>query len=312
MKKLLHFACLIALPTMTFGQTILFEYDFDSYANGNLLAQTAGLPWTTWSNNPGSAEDTPLSNEQALSGTLSAKFSGTAAGGPTDVVLRLGDRTSGNYLLGWSMYIPSGFGGYFNLQHNEVIGNGSWMMDVTFLPDNTVEFLVGGITTTGTYESDTWFDVIMAINLDQQFGFIAVGEDTQHSWQTNVPGPSRLGAVNFFAYAGGAPAVPTYYIDDVAMLDLGSVGIAEDNAVQLGVYPNPTTDLLTVELSGNATQAIASLVDLTGRVVLDGYIFARNGGVARTQLDLQDLPTGLYLLRVQDGTNELVRRVTKL
>lgn len=297
---------------MSFGQTLIFEEDFDSYANGNLLAQTAGLPWTTWANTPGTAEDTPISNEQALSGSLSAKFSGPALGGPTDIVLRLGDRTTGRYLLGWSMYIPSGFGGYFNLQHNEVIGAGSWMMDVTFLPNNSVEFLVGGVTNTGTYESDTWFDVIMVIDLDQQTGFITVGEDSQFSWQTGIPGPSRLGAVNFFSYAGGAPAVPTYYIDDVAFLDLGNVGIGEEAAVQLGVFPNPTTDLLTVELSGNTTQAIASLVDLTGRVVLDGFTFASNAGVSRTQLDLRALPTGLYLLRVQDGSNELVRRVTKL
>ncbi|MEX1131956.1 MAG: T9SS type A sorting domain-containing protein [Flavobacteriales bacterium] len=312
MKKFLHATLIAVLPGFAFGQTLIFEEDFDSYANGNLLAQTAGLPWTTWSDTPGTAEDTPISNEQALSGTLSAKFSGAAAGGPTDMVLRLGDRTSGSYLLGWSMYIPAGFGGYFNLQHNEVIGAGSWMMDVTLLPDNTVEFLVGGITTTGTYDSDTWFDVIMTIDLDQQTGFIGVGENALHTWQTSIPGPSRLGAVNFFAYAGGAPAVPSFYIDDVAFLDVGSVGVDEVRLEQVGIYPNPTTDLLTVELSGQAPSAIASLVDLTGRVVIDGRTFTQNGSVARTQMEMQGLPTGMYLLRLQDGERELVRRVTKL
>lgn len=312
MKKSVLFTYLLALPVLSFGQVVLIDEDFDSYANGNLLAQTAGLPWSTWSNAPGTSEDTPISNEQASSGTLSAKFSGTAAGGPTDMVLRLGDRTAGSYVLGWSMFVSPGSGAYFNLQHNQVIGNGSWMMDVTFLPSGTIEYLVGGVTTTGTFVSGEWFDVSMAINLDSQVGVLAIDGAVQHTWQTGIPGPSRLGAVNLFAYAGGAPAVPNFFIDDVLFVDVGSVGIVEQQDLQVGIFPNPATDVLTVELSGQTTSAIASLVDLTGRVVIDGRTFTQNGSVARTQLHLQGLPTGLYLLRLQDGDQELVRRVTKL
>lgn len=311
MKKLLHTALLATLPALAFGQVVLIDEDFESYANGNLLAQTAGLPWSTWANAPGTAEDTPISNEQASSGTLSAKWSGPGSGGPTDIVLRLGDRTSGIYNISWNMFIPSSFGGYFNLQHNEVIGAGSWMMDVTFLPSGAVNYLVGGITTTGSFPPNTWFAVSIRVDLDSQTGSIAIDGVDQHSWMTNIPGPNRLGGVNFFSYAGGG-ATPTYYVDDVLFVDISSVGVAEAELAQVGIYPNPATDVLTVELSGQAPSAIASLVDLTGRVIIDGRIFTQNGSVARTQLHLQGLPTGVYLLRIQDGNRELVRRVTKL
>ena len=312
MKKFLPFVLFATLPGFVVGQTILIAEDFDSYANGNLLAQTAGLPWSTWTNAPGGAEDTPVSNEQASSGSLSAKFTGTAAGGPTDMVLRLGDRTAGSYALGFNMFVVEGLGGYFNLQHNEVIGAGSWMMEMTFTPSGAINFLVGTTTATGAYPSGEWFSVLMLIDLDQQQASMLVDGVPQHSWMTSAPGPNRLGAVNFFAYAGGAPAVPSFYVDDVLFVNVTGVGISESAKAEMATYPNPTSDLLNVEFNGTGNVAIASVVDLSGRTVIEGQGFLQNGSSARTQLDLRGLTRGVYLLRVQDGSRELVRRVTKL
>ncbi len=312
MKRTLHILIATLIPGFLSAQTVLIFEDFESYANGQLLAQTAGLPWSTWSNAPGSAEDTPISNEQASSGALSAKFTGAAAGGPTDIVLRLGDRTAGIYSLSWNMYVAQGNGGYFNLQHNEVIGAGSWMMEMIFLPNGTINYVSGGSTVTGSYVPGTWFMVNILVDLNAQTAGMAIDGMVQHTWQTNVPGPNQLGAVNIFAYAGGAGAVPLFYIDDVTFLDITTVGIEEADLTHVGIYPNPVNDVLTVELAGHTPTAIASLVDLTGRVVIDGRTFMQNGPVARTQLNMAGLPSGLYLVRVQDGMHEVVRRVTKM
>lgn len=312
MKKLLLLPSIIALPAFAFGQTILISQNFDSFANGNLLAQTAGLPWSTWSDTPGGMEDTNISNEQASSGTLSAKFSGAPAGGPADMVLRLGDRTSGNYALGFNMYVTAGSGAYFNLQHNEVIGAGSWMMEMTFQPSGTLNFtLASGSVGTGTFPSGEWFTVLMLVNLDQQQASMLVNGTVQHSWQTNTPGPNRLGALNIFAYAGGAPATPSYFIDDVLFLDITGVGINETAKPEMAIYPSPTSDLITVEFAGTSSNAIASVLDLSGRTVIEGQGLLQSGTVSRTQVDLGNLPAGIYLLRVQDGERELMQRVTK-
>ena len=313
MKKLLLLPTIIALPIFAFGQTILISEDFDSYANGNLLAQTAGLPWSTWSDAPGTSEDTNISNEQANSGTLSAKFSGAAAGGPTDMALRLGDRTTGSYVLSFNMFVTEGAGAYFNIQHNEVIGAGSWMIEMTFTPTGSIDFVVGSATVaTGAFPSGEWFGVAMMFDMDQQQASMMVNGVAQHSWMTNAPGPNRLGSLNIFAYAGGAPAVPNYYIDDVLFVDVTGTSINETAKPGMAIYPNPTSDVLNVEFTGSTNSAIASVVDMSGRTVIEGQGFVQNGNASSSQLDLQQLPAGIYLLRVQDGEQVLVQRVTKL
>lgn len=312
MMKHLLFPAIIALPTLAFGQTVIIAEDFDSYANGNLLAQTAGLPWSTWSGAPGSAEDTNISNEQANSGTLSAKFAGAAAGGPSDMVLRLGDRTSGSYALSFNMFVTAGSGAYFNIQHNEIIGAGSWMIEMTFKPTGVIDLVVGNtVVANGAFPSGEWFNVSMIFDLDQQQASMLVNGTTQHSWSTSTPGPNRLGALNIFAYAGGAPAVPNYYLDDVLFVDITGVSVNELTKPQLTIYPNPTSDVVNVEFTGSGNTAIATVLDLSGRAVIAGQGFRQNGTTSRGQLDLGHLPAGVYLLRVQDGDQEMMQRVTR-
>ena len=312
MKKQLLFLMAGTFSGLAFGQTVLINENFDSYVAGDLVAETIGLPWSTWSAAPGGAEDTPISAEQANSGTLSMKVTGAAAGGPTDMVLRLGDRTTGVYALTWSMFIPTGSGGYFNVQHNEVIGAGSWMLDgVTFASDGTIEYLLGTATTAGTYPHDVWFSVSLAFDLVNQTGVVAIDGAVQFTWATATNPPSQVGAINFFAYAGGAPDVPLYYVDDVLFVELPNTSIPEEVVTEIGVYPNPTRDIVTVELPNASNTAVVSLVDVTGRAVMQNRSLEQRGAYGRTQLNLAGLPDGLYFVRIQDGDNEVVRRVTK-
>jgi hypothetical protein len=100
MKHSLLFSTLLFIvPFVGHGQVVIIEEDFESYNVADPIAETAGLPWSTWSAAPGTAEDATVSSEQASSGTKSLKISGVAGGGPIDQVLRLGDRTSGTYTL---------------------------------------------------------------------------------------------------------------------------------------------------------------------------------------------------------------------
>ena len=63
---LLPFAILI-LGT-AFGQTPLFEENFDSYAVGDYIGDASSV-FTTWSGTTGGNEDAQVSDEQANSGT---------------------------------------------------------------------------------------------------------------------------------------------------------------------------------------------------------------------------------------------------
>ena len=66
----------------------------------------------------------------------------------------------------------------------------------------------------------------------------------------------------------------------------------------LTVWPNPTNDLLFVELRGAKIASVA-LYDLQGRVVETRHGTSLQGGTAT--LNVQNVPAGMYLLSVRDA-----------
>jgi len=81
-----------------------------------------------------------------------------------------------------------------------------------------------------------------------------------------------------------------------------AINIADDAA--LNVYPNPTEDLLHVELSGTEIVTLA-LYDLQGRIIL-------SPNSPNSPIDLRNVPAGVYVLRVTgaDG-REYHRKIVK-
>ena len=71
-----------------------------------------------------------------------------------------------------------------------------------------------------------------------------------------------------------------------------------DNDATLSVYPNPTDDILFVELRGGAGIANMALYDLQGRVVGTRFIASATG--ASATMNMRDIPAGVYVLRVTD------------
>jgi hypothetical protein len=73
----------------------------------------------------------------------------------------------------------------------------------------------------------------------------------------------------------------------------------------LGVYPNPSSGLITLRYTAhNGDQVTASVLDLKGQKVhtstLSGF------GTQSHKLDLTNLPSGLYLIKVNNATQRIV------
>ncbi len=80
-----------------------------------------------------------------------------------------------------------------------------------------------------------------------------------------------------------------------------TAGIAEVTSVLLSVYPNPATDILTVETE--ATGAVITLTDLTGRTLLTATATA-----GKTTLNIAHLSAGTYMVRVGNRVGKVVKR----
>jgi len=191
--------------------------NFDNYLTTQKLGPQATW-WTTWSGTEGGAEDGIVSIEQANTPTKSLKIISTAAmGGPQDVMLNLGNKTTGNYELNWKMYVPAGRNGYYNIQNIVPIGAGDWNLDVFFENAGAGRMQIGdgAVLATFAYPNGAWFDVKHKIDLDNNLLTVWINGN----FILKMPYAKNLGGIDFY----GTNNISTYYVDDVEYVKLPSV-----------------------------------------------------------------------------------------
>ncbi|UPL49932.1 T9SS type A sorting domain-containing protein [Hymenobacter sublimis] len=76
-------------------------------------------------------------------------------------------------------------------------------------------------------------------------------------------------------------------------------------AGNVAVFPNPTSEVVTIQVAGRAEKAAVTVSDLTGRVVLRGT------AAADGTFSLRPLQAGNYILLVQNGDTFTTHKVTK-
>jgi len=299
MKKQILSFLWVAITSVTFGQNI--SDSFDTYSAGSLLASQSNGLWTTWSNSPGGAEDAIISDDYSVSGVNSAKLEG---GGFVDVVLPLGDQTSGTWNMSFMMLIPSGNGAYFNMLHSFNGSNSNWAFDVLFSESGSATLYKGGGGSTNTvdfsFEHDKWLPVSFDINID--LGVIngsIDGEAFQWDWTIGSSGASSvIGALNLYAWA---PEGETglYYVDDVSF-ELTNIGLGElDGKVSL--FPNPVSNQLTIDSKGfhGGTCEIIS--------VLGAQVYKKRLSSNQEFVDCSSWTPGVYFLQITEKSGSVQR-----
>jgi len=229
--------------------------NLEFYEQGSGTGDNAAW-WSTWSGATNGPEDGIVSGDYAQSGTNSLLVSNTGA---QDVLLLLGNQTSGSYDLSWSMYIPAGHVGYYNVQEDETPGVG-WNLNMHFGNDTggtTATFGEGVVAETGTtftYPEDQWFDVVHTFNLD---------DNTMDIWVDGVQVESgaaftgNLGSIDIFSINSDN----TVYIDDVLFEALPVPTVSVTFAVDLTYYLDAGNALETVKIAGNFGTNGAALPD---------------------------------------------------
>ncbi|MCG8327332.1 MAG: T9SS type A sorting domain-containing protein [Chitinophagales bacterium] len=217
---------------------LVFEDDIENYAVGEVTLQSPY--WDVW---PGGATGGIVSQEQALSGTNSIKIDGSI--GTQDVLLLTGDQTSGHYILSWSMYIPDGNQGYFNLQHEAPTSSaGFWAFEVFFEADGAGRLTLydGSDEVSFSYPYDSWFNVYLFIDQDNDEARLNINERFVDGWQfsTGNTTGNQINSINFYPDNDGV----VFYIDDVKMEEIPAAeeGLYCHTAVALdepGFYEMP-------------------------------------------------------------------------
>ena len=174
-------------------------------------------------------------------------------------------------------------------------------------------------------DGESRIDLNYAVPGPGEYGLRCVGGNPQ-LWRdgngSNPTYPYALGTVGAITTSSvtGANALNFYYffydweveaegvacesLRDPATVEIG-VGIAEAGAAQVGVFPNPAHESVTVVTNGLAGITGFELVDVTGRVALS--LGASTTGT-RT-LSLQGIAPGEYVVRVRHADGSSHQRI---
>ena len=310
MKKQLLSLFAVGAILSASAQTVLFEDNFDAYTVGTgVVAQN--VSWAYWST--GTASDATVSSDFASSGANSANINGTG----TDLVLPIGPFTSGKYDIKFKMYLPAGAGGYFNALHT---WSGSsttyqWACDVFFDGTGVATWTTGGTqggaVTVGT---DTWFDVQITADLDNDLGRIYFNGVAANEWQWSLDnangnaGSNAIAAVDFYG-TNTAGTAGNYYIDDVQVIESTGVSIKPivEKITKVSVYPNPANSNFNIEIPEGFVGGELSIIDLTGKNVIKERVTQSN----TKRIDISNLNDGIYLIRMANGSAHFTDRLIK-
>ena len=230
MKKV---SLLVAMIAFIFGNAFAqMSYDFNDGVAGAKIAETYGMPWTTWTDDPGSSEDGVFDE---AGGSMAAHFTYG-----NDQILYLGDHSVGVYDLEFDALVPEGKNGYFNVLHH-FDGNNSdncvWAIQVymhmTNDGQNSTQAPNHGTVHAGSNATcdlpcvyDQWMHFRVHVNADidvAQLYFNVVGQEeelyAEWQWSMDSYGEQEadrvLGAMDFFPPQNATYS--EYYIDNLTV-----------------------------------------------------------------------------------------------
>lgn len=140
---------------------------------------------------------------------------------------------------------------------------------------------------------------------------LCIGITAQAQQATTAAGGDASGSGGTLAYSVGQ-VVYTTNTDASGTVSQGvqqayeifTVGIKETELnISLSVYPNPTADNLTLQISDyNNEQLSYQLFDMQGKQLSNGQITAQ-----QTQINMNSLPTATYFVNVVNQENKKVQ-----
>jgi hypothetical protein len=86
----------------------------------------------------------------------------------------------------------------------------------------------------------------------------------------------------------------------------GATG-ANGNASRITVYPNPVSEMLTIQLGTLRTGAVLQLYNTTGVLIKTERLVN-----STTALSVKALPAGVYYVRIKNGETTITQKIVRL
>lgn len=107
--------------------------------------------------------------------------------------------------------------------------------------------------------------------------------------------------------------VVPYAMNDVSKItfDASPLNIVEPITSTVGIYPNPTDGVVTLNISNEtATEFVVNIYNVTGAIVKT-TTYPSNDGMLNERIDLSSYVKGIYMLRINSGNNVITKKIIK-
>ena len=257
---------------------------------------------------------------------LSVKSTGSITGDNADNYIMIdGSGTLNMMVNSASTYVKFPVGttngyGAAHIQRNA--GSPSGMVSVNTTDGVYSNGLFGSgidLTTSESMVNRTWdFNSAGAVNVNMKLewtdGLEMNGFDRNNAFISHYTGSAWD---NTTASSSGTSTTTGYYtmtrsnitsFSPFSIMDINAVvGLKQEVASVTGkVYPVPATNEVTVDLN-NANNYELHLIDALGNVVKEVNV----NNSKDYKFDISDLPGGVYLLKIKEGANQVVKRIVK-
>ena len=78
--------------------------------------------------------------------------------------------------------------------------------------------------------------------------------------------------------------------------------------IEVNIYPNPASEIITIEVTENVSSENYKIIDISGRVIVNSSVSLRNG---TANIDISKLERGLYFLMLSDGNSSITSSFVK-
>ena len=76
---------------------------------------------------------------------------------------------------------------------------------------------------------------------------------------------------------------------------------------EVGVYPNPNNGTFNIQFTPSSEKINVVVFDLRGRVIFDKQY--QNNGLFNESIQLNNVESGIYLVRIQDGSRKIAKKI---
>ena len=186
-----------------------------------------------------------------------------------------------------------------------LVDNGFYLVSIY---ENPSVLTVGG---QATFDSDNglWFGA-QEINYSLNTGLTSVADFIPHAAPVKIIDAAGIGDWNWVGFGADIEPSIALYLNKGAAVVTGNNTVWETEGAELNLFPNPTTDVLNVDVKfDNASDVMYILTDMSGRVI--SIMNSTNVTQETKSINVSSLASGVYMLTAKTAEGSSTERFVK-